>query len=263
MRKALISIFAALMLSTSVFAGQPEEGEATGLETVTIDNKVIQVYNGVIGRWEETAGQSLNGLAHRFGTTVQEIYKVNRNDVGGEYVFVPMSKEFYAELIRRGYGRRILQVDSRKLIWPVETPNRSSGFGNRFGGHHNGLDFACPSKTIVVAAMEGTVIRSQWMGGFGNAVVIRHKDGTETTYAHNTKVLVRLGDEVQRGQVIALSGNTGRSTGPHVHLEVRYENVPLDPEDFLQYGLARPETVVRERLEDQPSEASALNLQDQ
>ena len=74
MRKALISIFAALMLSTSVFAGQPEEGEATGLETVTIDNKVIQVYNGVIGRWEETAGQSLNGLAHRFGTTVQEIY---------------------------------------------------------------------------------------------------------------------------------------------------------------------------------------------
>ncbi|MCB1169191.1 MAG: peptidoglycan DD-metalloendopeptidase family protein [Leptospiraceae bacterium] len=255
------ALITALMLAAPVLATQPEAEQ--DLETVTIDNKQIQVYNGVVGRWVETAGNSLYSLASRFGTTVDDIRKVNRGDVGSEYVFVPMSDEYYAALIRQGYGRRILQVDPRKLIWPVETPNRSSGFGDRFGGHHNGLDFACPSKTVVVAAMEGQVIRSQWMGGFGNAVVIRHSDGTETTYAHNTKVLVRVGDNVARGQVIALSGNTGRSTGPHVHLEVRFENVPLDPEDFLQYGLSRPETVVRERLKDQPSEASALNLQDQ
>lgn len=262
MKKGIIAIIAALMLSQPVLGVQPN-ADSQELETVAVDNKQIQVYNGVIGRWVETAGNSLHSLAAQFGTTVDEIRRINRGDVGDEYVFVPMSQQYYEALVKNGYGRRILQVDPRKLIWPVETPNRSSGFGNRFGGHHNGLDFACPSKTIVVATMDGTVVRSQWMGGFGNAVVIRHKDGTETTYAHNTKVLVRIGDDVKRGQVIALSGNTGRSTGPHVHLEVRYENVPLDPEDFLQYGLSRPETIVREKLLDQDSEASALNLQEQ
>ena len=262
MKRIALSFVAAFFCATALFANDPSESIPAGLETVTIDNHQIQVYQGQVGRWVETAGNSLSSLAYRFGTTTNEIYKINRGDVNGEYVFVPMSQKYYEEVVKQGYGRRILKVDPRKLIWPVETPNRSSGFGMRFGGMHNGLDFACPSKTIVVATMEGTVVQAQWMGGFGNAIIIRHSDGTETTYAHNTTILVRVGDHVTRGQAISLSGNTGRSTGPHVHLEVRFDNVPLNPEDFLQYGLSQPDTVVRERLE-QPTEASALNLQDQ
>ena len=171
-----------------------------------------------------------------------------------------MGKEYYQELLNRGQGRRIMQLHPRKFLWPVDSPSYTSRFGMRRGVLHAGLDIACPVNTVVLAAYDGEVTRSGWFGGLGNAISILHPNGLESWYAHNTSVLLKRGEKVKRGQIIAFSGNTGRSTGPHVHFEVRFQSVPLNPEDFLQYGLVQPSLIMREGpLPGQEIRESAMN----
>lgn len=90
---------------------------------------------------------------------------------------------------------------------------------------YNAVDFGAPTGTPVLAAADGVVIvekgAGKWYGGYGNFIVIEHDNGTQTLYAHNSKNIVNVGDTVKQGQQIALSGSTGRSTGPHLHFEVR------------------------------------------
>jgi len=124
-------------------------------------------------------------------------------------------------------------------IWPVRG-RVSSGFGWRqrpMGGgtqeHHTGLDIAVPRNTEIVATGGGVVRRASYAGAYGNLVVIYHGMGMETYYAHNQRLLVSVGDRVERGQVIALSGSTGFSTGPHLHYEVRINNVPVNPLHYV------------------------------
>ncbi|MCI8650160.1 MAG: peptidoglycan DD-metalloendopeptidase family protein [Anaerotruncus sp.] len=94
---------------------------------------------------------------------------------------------------------------------------------------HNGVDFAAPYKTPVYAAAEGTVTLSGWYGEYGNCVILRHADGSETLYAHNSKLTVRNGQKVLQGEKIAEVGTTGNSTGNHLHMELRYQGKQLDP----------------------------------
>ena len=91
---------------------------------------------------------------------------------------------------------------------------------------HEGVDIAVPSGTPVHAAAAGTVIHAGWLGGYGNLVVVDHGNGISTAYAHNTSVAVAVGQQVAQGDVIAYSGSTGNSTGPHVHFEVRVNGAP-------------------------------------
>lgn len=108
-------------------------------------------------------------------------------------------------------------------IWPAQGV-LTSGFGRRWGRMHRGIDVAGPIGTPVVAAASGYVISSGWnSGGFGNLIKVRHNDGSVTYYAHNHRLLVRTGDYVEQGQQIAEMGSTGRSTGPHLHFEIRLE----------------------------------------
>lgn len=97
--------------------------------------------------------------------------------------------------------------------------------GSRWGRTHEGVDIGIPSGTNVYAAQAGVVTHAGWEGAYGNSVVIKHTKNITTRYAHNTKVLVKAGDKVGKGQLIAKSGSTGRSTGPHLHFEIRYKNV--------------------------------------
>lgn len=140
---------------------------------------------------------------------------------------------------------------SGHLAWPVPSHSRiTSPFGPRIdpvtgkGRRHNGIDIGAPRGIPVIAAERGTVVRTvsgcregnrSCGGGYGNLVVIRHADGVETLYGHNSEVLVREGDEVTRGQVIARVGNTGKSTGSHLHFEVRINGKAVDPMPYLQY----------------------------
>ncbi|NUT56501.1 MAG: peptidoglycan DD-metalloendopeptidase family protein [Thermoleophilia bacterium] len=118
------------------------------------------------------------------------------------------------------------------FIWPVHGV-LTSGFGWRWGRMHEGIDLAVPNGTPVVAAAAGTVIVAGWMGGYGNLVVIDHGGGISTAYGHNTSVTVGVGQQVAQGQLIAYSGNTGHSTGPHVHFEVRVNGGAVDPMGYL------------------------------
>jgi murein DD-endopeptidase MepM/ murein hydrolase activator NlpD len=110
----------------------------------------------------------------------------------------------------------------------------TSKFGWRWGRRHNGIDIGLPVGTPVKAADGGTVKFSGKYGGFGNLVIIDHGDGYESYYGHNEKNLVSKGDKVHKGQTIALSGNTGNSTGPHLHFEVRRFGAPVNPLNYLK-----------------------------
>jgi len=97
----------------------------------------------------------------------------------------------------------------------------SSGFGGRWGRSHNGIDIAAPIGTPIRAPLPGTVVASGPASGFGMWVRVRHDDGTITTYGHVNRSLVRVGEQVAAGEEIAEVGNRGRSTGPHLHMEVQ------------------------------------------
>ncbi|MBD2006462.1 MULTISPECIES: M23 family metallopeptidase, partial [Cyanophyceae] len=97
-----------------------------------------------------------------------------------------------------------------------------SGYGRRWGRMHKGIDIAAPIGTPIFAAASGVVVYARWnSGGYGNLVDIQHPDGSLTRYGHNSKLLVVEGQRVEQGEAIALMGSTGRSTGPHLHFEIR------------------------------------------
>lgn len=116
---------------------------------------------------------------------------------------------------------------------PVANPVITSRFGWRSSGYHYGVDLAVPTGTPIYAAEDGVVTYSGWMGAYGYLVIIQHASGYETRYGHCSKLIAEVGDEVSKGDLIANVGSTGRSTGPHVHMEIRYDGTPLNPEVFL------------------------------
>lgn len=128
------------------------------------------------------------------------------------------------------------------LVQPVRGPVTSS-FGPRWGGHHSGIDWAVPTGTPVAAAMAGTVLRAAWNavnGRTGLGILLGHDGDRNTYYGHLSKLLVSVGDTIAKGQTIGLSGNTGNSTGPHLHFETWSGGKPLNPANFLN-GAEIPE----------------------
>lgn len=120
-----------------------------------------------------------------------------------------------------------------KLLWPVRG-KVTSGFGRRGNSQHDGIDIAAPEGTPVRAAAAGTVVYAdRRLSGYGNLIIIRHAGDLFTAYAHNQRNLVRKGDRVRAGEIIARVGRTGRATGPHLHFEVRRGPVPVDPLAYL------------------------------
>lgn len=127
-------------------------------------------------------------------------------------------------------------AESRTVEYQMPVTGRiSSGFGNRYHPidhkmkFHAGVDIAVPLGTPVDAAADGTIEFAGWNGGYGNLVIIRHPDGRETRYGHLSKILVSEGEKVSAGQEFALSGSTGKSTGPHLHFEMRENGEVVNP----------------------------------
>ncbi len=123
-------------------------------------------------------------------------------------------------------------------IWPT-TGWITSKFGYRrspFTGQrelHKGLDISAPKGTPIYATAKGTVVKAERNHGYGKNVVVDHGNGLVTRYAHLSKYAVKKGERIQRGQLIAYVGNTGRSTGPHLHYEVRLHGVPVNPMRYI------------------------------
>ena len=111
--------------------------------------------------------------------------------------------------------------------------NSNGKFGSRWGRKHEGLDFSCPTGTPIYAADGGTVTKAATFGGYGNCVIIKHDNGQETLYGHCSKLNVSQGEKVYKGQVIAAVGNTGRSTGAHLHFEIHIGGSAVDPWSYI------------------------------
>ena len=118
-------------------------------------------------------------------------------------------------------------------IWPTTSKTITSKFGNRSKGFHTGLDIGVPTGSPIYAMMSGTVILAGWNGGYGYQVKIQHSNGVITTYGHNSKILVSKGQTVSQGDVIARSGSTGNSTGPHTHIEFIINGKFVNPLNYL------------------------------
>ncbi len=120
---------------------------------------------------------------------------------------------------------------------PVKANFRyTSGFGPRWGRMHNGTDFAGPIGTPIYSTADGVVTFAGWSSGYGRLIKIQHEFGIETRYAHLNKISVNVGERVSRGERIGDMGNSGRSTGPHLHYEVRVGGRPVNPMIYIKAG---------------------------
>ena len=152
--------------------------------------------------------------------------------------------EFWDERAVNPYHQSPDPIPDQFSIWvldsldtyccPYQTTVRSK-FGYRHGRRHQGVDLPYPTGTPVPAAFSGKVRISDYVGGYGNLVVIRHASGLETFYAHLSKRNVNTGDWVSAGDIIGLGGSTGRSTGPHLHFETRYRGAAFDPSWLIDF----------------------------
>jgi murein DD-endopeptidase MepM/ murein hydrolase activator NlpD len=192
------------------------------------------------------SGQTLDGLAKEYGVFMEAILSANEMSPGdvlvaGREIFLPGAKvsAFVESNGARVAVARSSVSASQGFGWPV-VGKISSSFGWRKdpvrGGRdfHTGLDIRAPRGRQIVASQGGKVVHSGWMGGYGKTIVISHSGGVTTLYAHCSSLLVKAGANVKRGQKIALIGSTGRSTGNHVHFEVRKSGTPMNPLKYIK-----------------------------
>lgn len=152
----------------------------------------------------------------------------------------------YDELVKMAKSREI-RMENIPAIQPIlnkELTRIASGFGTRIDPvyhvtrFHHGMDFTAPLGSDIYATGNGTVCFSGWKQGYGNTVMIDHGFGYQTLYAHCHQLLVSEGQKVRRSDVIALVGSTGKSTGPHLHYEVRLNGTAIDPRNFFFMDLS-------------------------
>ena len=132
-------------------------------------------------------------------------------------------------------GTRNIGIGTGSFAVPISNYTFTSAFKYRWGRLHGGVDLAADEGTPVYAADNGKVIVAEDSGnGYGNYIILDHQNGFKTLYGHNSRLLVSVGDVVSKGERIALSGNTGNSTGPHLHFEVQVNDEKVDPTQYVQ-----------------------------
>ncbi|MEY2952253.1 MAG: hypothetical protein RLZZ401_340 [Pseudomonadota bacterium] len=149
---------------------------------------------------------------------------------------------------------RLFEQKMKTLMVPTQQPVAGGSLGSNFGWRidpitgrsalHTGLDFQADSGTAIYAAAGGIVVTQEYHPAYGNMVEIDHGNDLLTRYAHASRVLIKKGDLIRRGQKIAEVGTTGRSTGPHLHFEVLVQGVFQDPQKFLSAGNKQPKALV-------------------
>ena len=134
------------------------------------------------------------------------------------------------------YVPEYYKIDLRKFSMPIERNFITSNFGKRWNRNHNGVDIKAYLGDTIYAAFKGKVRVVKYDArGYGNVIVIRHHNGLETVYGHLSKQIVKVNDNVEAGQPIGLAGNTGRSTGTHLHFETRFCGIPINPKEIFSF----------------------------
>ncbi len=172
---------------------------------------------------------TIDGISKKYNIRRDYICKVNKiteDGLGKEYLFIPSGELSNIERsLFLGVG----------FASPLKQFIRTSAFGTRIDpfnkkfGFHPGLDLACPVGSEVFAARKGRVTFAGYRGGYGLLLIIKHEHGYSSYYGHLKKIVIGKGDIVERGALIGISGDSGRSTGPHLHFEVRKETRPINP----------------------------------
>lgn len=162
-----------------------------------------------------------------------ELEKVNGIQTAKNIVSEELIKEPEQQIVIKGTKERPKTMASGSFAMPARG-RLTSSYGTRWGRKHEAIDVAMSVGTTIKAADGGKVIFSGTKGTYGKLVIIDHGNGYETRYAHNSSLLVKQGDRVYKGQVIAESGNTGRSTGPHMHFEIRKDGNAIDPSKYVR-----------------------------
>lgn len=176
-------------------------------------------------KYEVKKGDTLASLAKRYHGDLEEIAQFNDLDPNGALavgteIIIPDGEMVAVE---GSSGPAPVFVDF--FMRPIKVGKKTQGIHG-----YNGVDIGAPTGTPVLASAAGTVMVSRsggWNGGYGNFIVIKHSNGTQTLYAHNSENLVKVGAKVVQGQVIGYVGSTGKSTGPHLHFEVRGAKNPF------------------------------------
>ena len=195
------------------------------------DADIVYVDND---NWYTTQTKVLQQPSAGFRKVVANVSFVNDKEVSREILKEEIVMEAVPKIVER--GTKIPPT----YIKPISGGRQSSGFGKRnaptkgASTYHKGIDWAVPKGTAVFASCGGTVARAGWGSGYGYVVYINHSDGRQTRYAHLSKVLVKVGQRVDQGQRIALSGNTGISSGPHLHFEILIGGKQVNPLKYLQ-----------------------------
>ncbi len=198
-------------------------------------------------------GQTLWRIAKVYNVDLQDIAEANnitdtRQIEVGQKIFIPGAERVLEvkPYTAKGQGSRVkgqqddkgekedkITLEKGRFIWPVNG-EVTSGFGIRNGQKHNGIDISAPAGADIVAADDGEVIYSDnGMRGYGNLIILQHKDKFVTIYGHNKENLVSVGKNVKKSELIARVGNSGNSTGYHLHFEIRRDTKPRNPIFFL------------------------------
>jgi murein DD-endopeptidase MepM/ murein hydrolase activator NlpD len=186
-------------------------------------------------------GETLWSISQRYGTSVDAVALANRiSDPTqiriGQRLVVPSGRR----ALRKRSGNTWTSSDPRgrsaRHVFDWPTRGRvTSGFGMRNGAHHDGIDISAREGTAVRAAESGRVIHSDdRLSGYGNLIIIKHAGLLSSVYAHNRRNLVKVGEFVEKGQVIAEVGQTGRVSAPHLHFEVRRNGKAVNPLSYLK-----------------------------
>lgn len=192
-------------------------------------------------------GETLWRISRAYGVSISEITEANGlSDFTihtGQKLYIPGASSLRdTEPIDRKTRRDVGHPSNASLAWPLAGRGRgavTSGFGNRehpilgTTEFHRGIDIDAAHEERVLAAQTGEVVFSGSMSGYGTVVMIDHDERLITVYAHLSRSVVKLEDVVTQGQTIGYVGNSGRTTGSHLHFEVRYKGVPVDPLDYL------------------------------
>ncbi len=186
---------------------------------------------------EAKAGDSIESIAEKYGADKEELKKANRISVfgikKGDILFVPGVRpvDFSSEIAKM-YDKR------GKFRSPI-AGSYTSLFGSRTHPvtgeimKHGAVDIRADIGTWVGASADGTVVYAGWAGSLGNCIKIQHADGYMTIYGHLSKIYVKQGQKVKSGKLIGKTGNTGRTTGPHLHFAIHKNDKPLNPLDYL------------------------------
>ena len=189
-------------------------------------------------------GETLGAISKRYGAALEEVISINKladataSLAPGMKLIIPGGRPFQVATPATVARRNVITPPSSletppvgKLLWPTISRRITQYFTWR----HAGLDVGDKTGNPIYAAADGVVEISGWgRGGWGNTVVVNHGGGLKTRYAHASKLLVSVGQQVSRGQVVALVGSTGRSTGPHLHLTIYVNGRPVNPLSYLR-----------------------------